>query len=75
MRSMDLLQRVKVVVGGGLILAAYFIALHLDVVTGIIVHLTAVTISGPNCSSDMTSQADQARECDSTLLPDTFLFV
>lgn len=71
---MDLLQRVKDV-GGGLIVAAYSIALHLDVVSGVIVRLAAVTIPLPNCSSDMRSQADQARECDSTLLPDTFLFV
>ena len=74
MRPMDLLQRVKDV-GGELIVAAYFIALHLDVVSGVIVRSTAVTNPLPNCSSDMTSQADQARECDSTLLPDTFLFV
>ena len=35
------------VIGSGLVIAAYFITLHLDVVTGVIVHLTAMTISVP----------------------------
>ena len=39
-------QRMRVV-GSGLVIAAYFITLHLDVVTGVIVHLTAMTISVP----------------------------
>ena len=44
--TVDLLQRLRVV-GSGLIIAAYFITLHLDVVTGVIVHLTAMSISVP----------------------------
>ena len=43
---MDLLQRMRVV-GSGLIIAAYFITLHLDVVTGAAIHLTAMMISVP----------------------------
>lgn len=43
---MDLFQRMRVV-GSGLVIAAYFITLHLDVVTGVIIHLTAMTISVP----------------------------
>tara|TARA_B100001094_G_scaffold279151_1_gene289140 strand:+ start:1253 stop:1456 length:204 start_codon:yes stop_codon:yes gene_type:complete len=35
------------VVGSGLIIAAYFITLHFDVVTGVIIHLTAMSISVP----------------------------
>ena len=35
------------VIGSGLIIAAYFITLHLDVVTGVIIHLTAMSISIP----------------------------
>ena len=35
------------VIGSGLIIAAYFITLHLDVVTGVIIHLTAMSISVP----------------------------
>ena len=35
------------VVGSGLVIAAYFITLHLDVVTGVIVHLTAMSVSIP----------------------------
>ena len=31
----------------GLVIAAYFITLHFDVVTGVIVHLTVMTISVP----------------------------
>lgn len=31
----------------GLVIATYFITLHFDVVTGVIVHLTAMTISVP----------------------------
>ena len=45
-RCMDLLQRMRVI-GSGLIIAAYFITLHLDVVTGVIVHLAAMSISVP----------------------------
>ena len=43
---MNLLQRMRVI-GSGLVIAAYFITLHLDVVTGVIVHLTAMTVSIP----------------------------
>jgi len=43
---MDLLQRLRVL-GSGLVIAAYFITLHLDVVTGVIVHLAAMMISVP----------------------------
>ena len=43
---MDLLQRMRVL-GSGLVIAAYFITLHLDVVTGVIVHPTAMSISVP----------------------------
>ena len=35
------------ILGSGLIIAAYFITLHLDVVTGVIVHLTTMSISVP----------------------------
>ena len=35
------------VIGSGLVIAAYFITLHLDVVTGVIIHLTAMSISIP----------------------------
>tara|TARA_Y100001978_G_scaffold162340_1_gene148799 strand:+ start:4663 stop:4869 length:207 start_codon:yes stop_codon:yes gene_type:complete len=35
------------VLGSGLVIAAYFITLHLDVVTGVIVHLAAMMISVP----------------------------
>ena len=35
------------IIGSGLVIAAYFITLHLDVVTGVIIHLTAMTISVP----------------------------
>ena len=35
------------VVGSGLIIAAYFITLHLDVVTGTAIQLTAMMISAP----------------------------
>ena len=42
----DLLRRMRII-GSGLIIAAYFITLHLDVVTGVAVHLTAMTISVP----------------------------
>ena len=35
------------VVGSGLIIAAYFITLHLDVVTGAAIHLIAMMISVP----------------------------
>ena len=43
---MALLQRMRII-GSGLVIAAYFITLHLDVVTGVIVHLTAMSISVP----------------------------
>ena len=43
---LDLLQRMRVI-GSGLVIAAYFITLHLDVVIGVIVHLTAMSISVP----------------------------
>ena len=33
--------------GSALIIAAYFITLHLDVVTGVVIHLTAMSISVP----------------------------
>ena len=35
------------IVGSGLVISAYFITLHLDVVTGVIVHLIAMSISVP----------------------------
>ena len=35
------------IIGSGLVIAAYFITLHLDVVTGVTVHLTAMSISVP----------------------------
>ena len=35
------------VVGSGLIIVAYFITLNLDVVAGVIIHLTAMSISVP----------------------------
>ena len=41
-----MLQRMRVI-GSGLVIAAYFITLHLDVVTGVIVHLTAMSVSIP----------------------------
>ena len=44
--SMELLRRMRIL-GSGLVIAAYFITLHLDVVTGVIVHLTAISISMP----------------------------
>ena len=44
--SLDLLQRMRIF-GSGLIIAAYFITLHLDVVIGVAVHLTAMIISVP----------------------------
>ena len=45
-RSVELLQRMRIV-GSGLVISAYFITLHLDVVTGVIVHLIAMSISVP----------------------------
>ena len=45
-RSVELLQRMRIV-GSGLVISAYFITLHLDVVTGVIVHLVAMSISVP----------------------------
>ena len=35
------------IVGSGLVISAYFITLHLDVITGVIVHLVAMSISVP----------------------------
>lgn len=35
------------IIGSGLIIAAYFITLHLDIVIGVAVHLTAMVISIP----------------------------
>ena len=35
------------IVGSGLVISAYFITLHLDVVSGVIVHLVAMSISIP----------------------------
>ena len=35
------------ILGSGLVIAAYFITLHLDVVTGVVLHLTAISISMP----------------------------
>ena len=43
---MELLQRMRVV-GSGLVIFAYFITIHLDVITGVIVHLFATSISVP----------------------------
>ena len=43
---MKLLRRMRIL-GSGLVIAAYFITLHLDVVTGVVVHLTAISISMP----------------------------
>ncbi len=43
---MQLLKRMRIL-GSGLVIAAYFITLHLDVVTGVMVHLTAISISMP----------------------------
>ena len=45
-RFVELLQRMRIV-GSGLVISAYFITLHLDVVTGVIVHLIAMSISVP----------------------------
>ena len=33
------------IIGSGLVISAYFITLHLDVVTGVILHLVAISIS------------------------------
>ena len=35
------------IIGRGLVITAYFITLHLDVVTGAAIHLTAMMISVP----------------------------
>ena len=35
------------VIGSCLVIASYFITLHLDMITGVIVHLVALTISVP----------------------------
>ena len=43
---MDLLQRMRTI-GSALVIAAYFITLYLDVVIGVIIHLTAMSISVP----------------------------
>ena len=45
-RPLELFQRMRVV-GSGLVIAAYFITLNLDVVAGVIIHLTAMSISVP----------------------------
>ena len=45
-RSVELLQRMRIV-GSGLVISAYFITLHLDVVIGVAVHLSAMMISVP----------------------------
>ena len=44
--QLELLQRMRVV-GSGLVIAAYFVTLNLDVVAGVIIHLTAMSISVP----------------------------
>ena len=41
---MDRLQQMRVI-GSCLVNASYFITLHLDMVTGVIVHLVALTMS------------------------------
>ena len=43
---MELLQIMRVV-GSSLVISVYFITLHLDVVTGVIVHFFAMSISVP----------------------------
>ena len=43
---MELLKRMRIL-GSVLVIAAYFITLHIDVVTGVMVHLTAISISMP----------------------------
>ena len=43
---MDLLQRMRVI-GSCLVIASYLITLRLDMITGVIVHLVALTISVP----------------------------
>ena len=43
---MDLLQRMRMV-GSALVITSYFITLHLDMVTGVIVHLVALLLSIP----------------------------
>ena len=43
---MDLLRRMRII-GSGLIIAAYVITINLDVLTGVVVHLTAMIISVP----------------------------
>ena len=45
-RQLELLQRMRMV-GSGLVIASYFITINLDVVTGVIIHLTAMSISVP----------------------------
>ena len=35
------------VIGSCLVIASYFITLHLDMITGVIIHLVALTISAP----------------------------
>ena len=44
---MDSLQRMRII-GSLLVIAVYFITLHLDVMTGVIVHLIAMAISVPD---------------------------
>ena len=43
---MNFLQRMRAV-GSALVIAAYFVTLHLDVVIGVAIHLTAMIISVP----------------------------
>ena len=43
---MELLKRMRIL-GSVLVIAAYFITLHIDIVTGVMVHLTAISISMP----------------------------
>ena len=43
---MELLQRMRII-GSGLVISAYFVTLHVDIVTGVIVHLIAMSISVP----------------------------
>ena len=43
---MELLMRMRMI-GSGLIITAYFITLYFDIVTGVIIHLTAISISLP----------------------------
>ena len=44
--QVNLLQRMRAV-GSAMVIAAYFITLYLDVVIGVIIHLTVMSISVP----------------------------